>query len=332
MPATVREKMAEEYKHLHVVYALDDNFSVLTGVSIESLCVNNAQEFDAVSIHILDTGISDENKSKLSVPGKKYSNVKIYFYSDIDISVIATYPVSGVWTSATYLRLVMSMILPDSIERCLYLDGDTVICGSLREMYSADMGDKIIAGVLYDETRDDLHYYPYINTGVLLLDLKKWRSENITDKLLAYGNDNMERLKYVDQDIINPVIKDKLLFPPKYNNIACYYSMRKWLTKAAIDYYGKKAIVEARNDPTIIHYMGYHYFRGTFPVLRKAFREFKRYKRMSAFKDAPDYIKRKRFNGLAIVAFWLNYVSPIPFERPFRLLLRLYEHSKKGEI
>lgn len=328
MSLTSRKHNDGAYPQMDVIYALDDRFSVLTGVSIYSLCVNNAEEFETIRIHILDAGICDENKVKLSTVTEKYSNVKVSFYSDIDTSLIEKYPLRGDWTLATYLRLIMPSILPNDVEKCLYIDGDTVVCGSLQEMYSVDLKDDMLAGTLDFFMFDDSLDHPYVNAGVLIVDMKKWRDEDITSELIAYGDNNAGALFWQDQDILNSVIESKRILPPKYNNIGCYYSIRKRLSKAFVNYYGKEAIIEARTNPAIIHYMGYHYFHGLFPVLKREYREFRRYKSASAYKDAPDMMARKRFGRLAIMFYWINFVSPIPFKYPFDLLMRFFHASK----
>ena len=53
------------------------------------------------------------------------------------------------------------------------------------------------------------HEYPYFNSGVLLIDDFKWRSEGISMKLLdVFGSSDPERLVYADQDVLNTYFGD----------------------------------------------------------------------------------------------------------------------------
>jgi len=51
----------------------------------------------------------------------------------------------------------------------------------------------------------------YFNAGVLLLNLKKWRSDGISAKLKNVLLDQPERLRNMDQDALNLVLHDSYL-------------------------------------------------------------------------------------------------------------------------
>ena len=50
--------------HLQVAYATDNGYIKYTGISMYSLFDNN-KNFDDITVHILDNGISDEGKKQL---------------------------------------------------------------------------------------------------------------------------------------------------------------------------------------------------------------------------------------------------------------------------
>ena len=63
----------------------------------------------------------------------------------------------------------------------------------------------------------DIDKEHYINSGVCLLNLKKIREDNMVKKLNRFLNTH--KLMYPDQDTINIVFKDKILFlDNKYNS------------------------------------------------------------------------------------------------------------------
>ena len=83
-----------------------------------------------------------------------------------------------------YYRLFLGEVLKD-IDKVLYLDCDLIVNGSLRELWETEIDDYALAGVR-DRVNDYIHVfnrlrYPmvdgYINSGVLLINLKKWREE-----------------------------------------------------------------------------------------------------------------------------------------------------------
>lgn len=81
-----------------------------------------------------------------------------------------------------YFRLKVGEVLDSSISRCVYLDTDTLVLQDIRELFFYDMKDNTI-GIAKDivATRDVVYRHKlverkmYGNSGVLLIELKKWR-------------------------------------------------------------------------------------------------------------------------------------------------------------
>ena len=62
---------------MNIIYATDDNYSFLAGVSIESLFENN-KDAGEINVYILDDGISDNNKEQLKLVSNKYGRNLFY--------------------------------------------------------------------------------------------------------------------------------------------------------------------------------------------------------------------------------------------------------------
>ena len=95
----------------------------------------------------------------------------------------------------------------------------------------------------------------YLQAGVMLVNLKKMREDNITDKLL----DALERIgspKFVDQDILNTVCRDKVLFIPQNWNYTWHLPFIDELYQKHILSPLNKEYENAKNDPYIIHFTG----------------------------------------------------------------------------
>ena len=83
------------------------------------------------------------------------------------------------------------------------------------------------AGVIPDMSIDDIRIYNrlqyspslgYFNAGVLLVNLRYWRENNLSESFFEIINKYPERLRYHDQDVLNIVLKEiKLTLPLKYN-------------------------------------------------------------------------------------------------------------------
>ncbi|MCD2256002.1 glycosyltransferase family 8 protein [Agrilactobacillus fermenti] len=126
-----------------------------------------------------------------------------------------------------YYRIFMDKILQDqSLERVLYLDADIINHQSLQPLFEMDLGDKIIGAVEdagYLERFEKMQLteaigHRYFNSGVLLVDLKKWRKHNISDRVIEFAQENADKCKYHDQDALNAILYDQWYYlHPRYN-------------------------------------------------------------------------------------------------------------------
>ncbi len=127
-----------------------------------------------------------------------------------------------------YFRIFAAKYLPQDLDRILYLDSDTLVINSLKELYNIDFDDNyFIAATHIKKLLHKFHEIrlnikenePYINTGVLLINLDKLRNENIEEKVVKYVQENEKKLMLPDQDIISALYGDKikLVDALKYN-------------------------------------------------------------------------------------------------------------------
>lgn len=127
-----------------------------------------------------------------------------------------------------YSRLFCAFKLPEDMERILYLDADMICTGNIEELYNLDFDDKIwVAAPDNGIQEKDLNRlglpldYKYINSGMLLINLKKLRA-NYTERFIVEKiRENKDILIYPDQDFVNKIFKDEIkVVSTKYNLIA----------------------------------------------------------------------------------------------------------------
>ena len=222
-------------KVLDICFAADDNYAPYMGVALASvLSFKKADEF--CRFHILDDGIGAENKQKLSSLQNYYSNFSVSYYP-IDRATLSRFPVVNTHLSHTaYARLFMGSLLPTNISRLIYLDCDVFVRKSLYNLFSVDLGNNLLGGVedfgVMNLARQNKHSWPwheysYINSGVLLVDLARWRKENAEQQLLAYLQNPPAPLQFEDQDAINFVFRKQIKI------LSCKWNGQMyWLTYA----------------------------------------------------------------------------------------------------
>ncbi len=116
-----------------------------------------------------------------------------------------------VYTPYSLLRLYADTL---PVDRVLYLDADVVACGSIEALYGTDIEKHELAGV-----RDFLGKWfighNYINTGVLLINLKKCRESGVLERARIMCR--YKKLFFPDQTAINLLCREKCFLPAKYN-------------------------------------------------------------------------------------------------------------------
>lgn len=139
----------------------------------------------------------------------------------INVSGQAFFPQSGPnynshWTYMTLMRLALHHILKE--DRVLYLDADTIVTGSIRDLFAEDISDYYFAAVR-EPFRCSVPF-DYFNAGALLMNLDKLR-DGMGDRLIDLVN--TRKLSFPDQDAVNLLCQTKIKeISPIFN--ACHYT------------------------------------------------------------------------------------------------------------
>lgn len=250
---------------MNILYTLNDKFVPQVSAGMCSICENN-KDIKKIDFYLMSLQVTVENKKKLKKFFKdKYNRTVIFIeldnlsdYFDFDFD-------TNGWNPIVLARLLLDELLPKKLDKVLYLDGDTIVRGSLKELYNIDMKDKSIAASIeptIDKKRKNvlkLDGLPYYNAGVLLVDLVNWRKFGTGKKIINYYRTHNGQLFANDQDAINGALKgDIITLSPKYNFYNIFYQYNyQFLSKLCdFTYIDKKTFLEAKNNPVIIHYLG----------------------------------------------------------------------------
>ncbi|RTJ48845.1 glycosyltransferase family 8 protein [Campylobacter jejuni] len=235
--------------------------------------------------HILSDFLSDETRNRLEYLKKSLAklypcDIKIYIINDDNFRNFLHWKGNFV----AYYRLMIGSVLPLDVEKCLYIDVDMFCLSDIRKLFFVDLEDKVLAAVTDFATWNirflkfrKLKYLfkgflkfsrEYFNSGLLLINLKEWRRQNIEKKCL----DILKYYKCIlpDQDALNIVIKENYIkLPLSFNFFTVCYATNylKIIYKdeissfSKLDYfkeigmmYSKKQFIEALNKPFILHY------------------------------------------------------------------------------
>lgn len=264
----------------HIIFTSTDNYIPYAAVLITSI-VNQARKADLISnkqtsnqatkdkfvFHIITDGLKKETRDSLNNFREQTSviypfDIQIHSMQGLEYEKLKNYG-----SKIIYFRLKMETFLPDSIKTCLYLDVDMLALSDIRALFYINLDNKLGAVVCdqgskrhtlhslkNDRPNIDLGEY-YFNSGFLLINLKQWRKDKITEKcaeLIKNYNPHTP-----DQDILNAVMpaEKTIRLPFSWNfvtNAFCYVICKDEETGKLP--YTRKEFQSSLHNPKILHY------------------------------------------------------------------------------
>lgn len=331
---------------LNVVMAANNGYIPYMGTSMLSLLDHNTDQFTHIFFWVIDNGISEENKRKLEEQTAEFGADIAFKNVERSLLRIAPPVENRFWDKSIFGRFFLEEIVPDEVERVLYLDGDTIVRGSLRELLEKDMHGNWIAGVRDvsegPRKREMGELNRYVNSGVLLVDMLQWRKQKIQEKLITFINTWPGKLLYPDQDAINVVCAEKTeILELKYNfGIDCQELVLPIVYDEELFGQSYEEVYECvKND--FANVVIWHYFGTRKPWRREEWskvpeEDFLKYYEKSRWQEKRKYADRK-----SMLRTWLFYIPKRKVQAALRFLLgekfydtmylRLYQKVWKRE-
>jgi len=221
---------------LNVFYVIDKNFIIPFTVSLTSLLENN-KDLD-ISVYV----IHDLNEISVFLKtikffDKNYSiNLHLLkFNNEIIEKIPNNFPGSKYISRATYFKLFFGELIPKNIDSGFYLDCDTIVTNSLLEISNLDFssnlkGEEFSFLAVRDISEFDeierinklgIKLKSYFNAGVMLINLNKWRFDNVSNDLVNVLIKYQNHLEWLDQDVLNIHFANNYgNLNPKYNKFS----------------------------------------------------------------------------------------------------------------
>lgn len=224
---------------------------------IRSLNDSNPYEFD-IYVFSNDISLFDINKYN-----KFLSNNNKYYIINIPKEKLNHAPITYRYPQEMYYRILASKYLPQKIDKILYLDPDIIIKGDILDLYNIDLTDKFFAGASniqkilkrFNQIKNGAsRKSEYINTGVLLMNLKELRLHQNEEEIYEYIEKRKHLLTLPDQDIINALYGEKIIVINRYiYNLSDRAITQHNLTKLNEEPIDLKWVDK---NTKIIHYLG----------------------------------------------------------------------------
>lgn len=291
-------------KKINIVFASDDNYAQHIAVVISSI-MNNTKS--GIHFFVINDNISLNKMEKLQATAT-------FFGADIDFIDVQTEKFKNVYLSghvskAAYFRLALAELLPATVERAIYLDVDLLVYDDILKLWQHDLRNLPVGAIVdfgimaskrlckQKEMVIGLEQgEKYFNSGVLLLDLVKWRTENYTKHILELINNNS--FPHHDQDALNKFFRRNWeaidlrwnVIPPVFNLFPKILLKNKFRQEA----------IAAKKYPAIIHYAG-RYKPWEFTEHKGFNDSYYKYLQETAFADAVMPQPGKNMQGKSIL-------------------------------
>ena len=253
---------------MNLLFAIDRNFRGHLCRCLHTIARNGgADRYDAYILHSDLTQTDRED-----IRSRTDSRITCIFIP-VDAAIFDGFPTSARYPRQIYYRLAAPLLLPRHLERILYLDVDLVVINPLAPLYHMDFGGNFY--IACSHTRKFLTRInqlrlgtgsgvPYINTGVMVINLPLLRKNLTIDRIRTTAQRRMHTFLLPDQDLLAILhgTRIQLADPLLYNlsdKLLTAHNARSRREKLDLAWVRKNAVIVhycGRNKPWKADYTG----------------------------------------------------------------------------
>lgn len=243
---------------MNLLFTVDRNY-----LSILRTCIRSILRFpceEGYHIYVMHSDLTGEDASKLRETCGERAELTLV---PMDGTLLEEFPVTSRYPKQMYYRILAARFLPRDLDRVLYLDPDIVVINPLEKLYHTDFqGNLLCACTHVKEFLSRINRLrlgtdercPYLNSGVLLMNLEALRGEQSLEEITAYVEQYGNRLTLPDQDILSAlygnrtVLLDTMLYNLSDRMLGLYNMSPRTGRPRNLDW--------VRANSVIIHYCG----------------------------------------------------------------------------
>lgn len=212
-------------KEIPIFFTIDDNYAPFLAVALNSAIKNadNKRNYRAIVLH---KGLNEHNITKLKA--LQTDNFKIDLTPmktnfDVLDDRMSNRLRCDYFTLTIYFRLFIPAMFPQ-YDKGIYIDSDVVLTSDIAKLYDTEIGENLIGAcndlsiadipplVAYTENAVGVKKEEYINSGVLLMNLKGLRECNLEEHFLNLLNTYHFDSIAPDQDYINAMCNGRIYY------------------------------------------------------------------------------------------------------------------------
>jgi len=280
----------EKNTNIAIIVACDDHYLVLLAALLKSIEVNHKGS-DLIEVFIVEDKVSNASRKKLtqSLDASKMLLHWIPLDDAIPDNLHIPFDRSS-YPKNIHTRIFIPYFIPEKYDKIIYLDVDMIVEKDIAELWNIDLGDNLLGAVIdprllvFSNSWGGILNYKvlgfspdtkYFNTGILVIDIEKWRTENCPEKVVQCIKDNEKYANYPDQYGLNIVMANRWLeLSPLWNAFASD---------------------EYPEPPYLIHFIGRKPMYQTYDSLPKYKERFDFYLNQTAWKGYKPVGETKRY-------------------------------------
>ena len=220
--------------------------------------ITNLDSRRVLKVYIVDSGIDPGTRSRISASLPERVTLQ---WLVPERTGFVDLPLWGRMTIATYDKLTIGRWLPKSEERALWLDCDLLALCDLSRLWETPQGRYVVLAtqdilVPTVGARFGLACHrelgigadaEYFNAGIMLIDVARWRSEDIAARALTYLRRYRHRVYFWDQEALNASLVGKWTkLDPRWN----------WSPRSGPITFNDPGFGGAEKSPWIVHFTG----------------------------------------------------------------------------
>lgn len=249
-----------------IVTAANESYFFPLSVMLKSL-ETNLDSFCQVTVFILFTSFSEQLKNDIT---KELNSKFVHLnWIKVNFNKLNGLKVNGHISIDTYFRLLIEETFPE-LDKVIYLDADLIINCCICKLWKHNFkGNHLLAvphasrksGIVSGERGIPAYKILGIpentrtfNAGVLILNLKLWRRDNISNTVIEYLKKYHDYVLWWDQDGLNAILYQKwkplsAIWNVMPNHLITFSSWRDSLLSV-------KEYEDVWHKPAIIHFAG----------------------------------------------------------------------------
>jgi lipopolysaccharide biosynthesis glycosyltransferase len=260
---------------LVVVTACDDNYARGVAATIRSV-IDTLPPGRELRIFVLDGGLKEGSKKRLLRSWRRPVE-----WLTPDLAAFGDLPVSGHVSHSTYLRILLAELVPADVYKAIYLDADVIAIRNLEHLWSIPLDGSYCAAaqdafvpvldpplvftrelrcMMYGHDPRPIPNYralglkptaTYFNAGIMLVNVDRWRQEQVARRAFECLRDNADHVRYWDQYALNTLFSEQWkMLDPRWNQNSVVFRYPTWEQSP----YSEAELYLLQREPWIVHF------------------------------------------------------------------------------